>query len=105
MRTHSANDLVYRADILAPDGSTVVTASVPCGVEDLTGRRLEQAQLTASETTHTLVMRAIDAATLRESSYVRCDGLLYIVDYTVDPRKPRPKMWTEIYCHIERSGN
>ena len=105
MRVHSANELLYRAYILAADGKTIVTSGIPCGVSDVTGRRDEQAQLSASVTQHTIVMRYADAASLTASSYVLCDDVLYVVDFTEDPRKPRPKMWLDVFCHVERSGN
>jgi hypothetical protein len=104
MRRHSANELIYTANILGPDGTTAVASGVPCGVEDLAGRRLEQAQLIASETSHMILMRTPDTAALTDSSYIACDGNVYVVDYRQDPRSPRPKMWTEVYCHLERAG-
>jgi hypothetical protein len=105
MRGHTANELLYKAQILAADAATVLAPNVGCGVSDLSGRRLEQAQLVASETTHMILMRAGDAAVLTSSSYVSTGGTLYVVDYTTDPRIPRPGMWLEVYCHVERSGN
>lgn len=105
MRGHSANELIYDADILGPDGTTVLASGVACGVSDLSGRRLEQAQLVSAETTHMILMRTADTETLTDSGYVFCDGVLYIVDYHQDPRSPRPKMWLEIYGHVERAGN
>ena len=105
MRVHSANELIDVAQVLGPDAATVVAEDIPCGVTDLAGRRLEQAQLIAAETTHMVLMRANDGSVVTDSSYLDIDGLTYFVDYRQDPRKPRPKMWTEIYCHVERQGN
>jgi hypothetical protein len=102
---HKAKELRYWAALLAADGSTVINAAVGANVEDLAGRRLEQAQLIAAETSHMILMHAEDAAVLPAQGYVQIDGTLYLVDYTQDPRNPRPNMWTEIYCHVERSGN
>lgn len=68
------------------------------------GRRLEQAQLISSETSHLIVMHAGDARTVTTSGYLLVDGTLYVVDYLQDPRAPRPKMWTEIYAHVERTS-
>ena len=105
---HTANELIYQATILGPDAVTVLGAGA-CGVRDLSGRILEQAQLIASTTTHLIVMRALDAITVTDASYITCDGtlegVLFIVDHApLDPRIPRPGMWAEIYCHVERTG-
>jgi len=105
MRAHTANELRYKASLLAADGATVLATGVACGIEDLAGSRLEQAQLQAVETTHMIVMHAGDAALLPLRGYVNVENLLYIVDYSRDPRTPRANMWTEIYCHVERTGN
>jgi hypothetical protein len=102
MRTHSANELNYQANILAADGSTVLATGIAAGIEDLTGRRLEQAQLSAPETSHMILFRALDALTLTADGYVSIEGVLYIVDYFIDPRKPRAGTWKEVYCHVER---
>lgn len=103
MKTHTAGELLYTAQILGPDGSTVLASGIRAGIEDLSGRRLEQAQLIAAETSHMILFRAGDATTLTPASYVSCDGALYVVDYTKDPRKPRAHMWLEVYCHVERT--
>lgn len=105
MRGHSANELLYQANILAADGVTVLATGIAAGVIDLAGRRLEQAQLIAAETSHMILMRAGDTTALLDSSYISCDGVLYIVDYTQDPRTPRPNMWLEIYVHVERTNS
>jgi hypothetical protein len=104
MRSHSSNELIYMATLLASDATTVVT-TCRAGVSDLSGRRLEAAQLIASETSHLIVLRFGDAMALTASGFISCDGVLYIVDYLQDTRTPRPKMWLEVYCHVERSGN
>jgi hypothetical protein len=108
MRTHVAGELHDVADILAPDGTTILASGVRCAVTDLSGKRLEQAQLMASETSHLIVFRGPDAEVLGASGYLACyivvDESTYIVDYTLDPRRPRPGMWSEVYCHIETLG-
>jgi hypothetical protein len=104
MRAHTANDLRDIGNLVAADGSTAIATGVACGVSDLNGRRLEQAQLIASETSHMILFRAADVAALPDSGYVQVDGLLYVVDYRQDPRRPRAGMWTEIFCHVERAG-
>jgi hypothetical protein len=102
-RGHSANELRHISDILASDGTTTLASGIRNGLEDLAGARLEKAQLQSAETTHMILYHAGDVTVLTESSYVRCEGVLYIVDYKLDPRKPRPGMWTEVYCHVERT--
>jgi hypothetical protein len=101
---HNANQLRDYANVLASDGATVLTTGIACGVSDLSGRRLEQAQLISAETSHMILLRTADASALTVSSYIQCEGLLYIVDYLQDPREPRAGMWTEVYCHIERNN-
>jgi hypothetical protein len=110
MRSHTADELKYTAQILDSDGTTVL-GTARCGVEDLSGRRLEQAQLVSSETSHTLTMRYADAfAYVKDSGYISVEmdlgvNILYVVDSRpLDPRQPRPKMWLEISCHVERAG-
>lgn len=101
--THSANELLYTADILGPDLAPRVQG-IRMGVTDLSGKRLEQAQLIAAETSHMILARAADITALDNSCYIVVSGTTYVVDYTTDPRKPRPGVWTEIYCHVE-NGN
>jgi hypothetical protein len=108
MQQHAAKELRYVADILAPDATTVLASAVGAGIENLSGRRLEQAQLTASETTHMVLLRYPDSLPLPNQGYLRVSDpytaavTLYVVDYTQDPQKPRPRVWTEVYCHVER---
>lgn len=100
--THSANELQHSAQILAADCVTIKASGLHAGVEDLSGRRLEQAQLIASETSHMILFRRNDVGGILDSScYVVLEGATYIVDYMTDPRKPRPNMWVEVYCHVE----
>ncbi len=102
MKRHSSSELRYTAQILGPDGVTVRASGISVGVEDLSGRRLEQAQLINSETSHMILAQRGDVGGILDSScYIVCDGVTYIVDYPKDPRVPRPNMWTEIYCHVE----
>lgn len=111
MRQHTASELRYTADLLLPDGATVVVSQVGAGIEDLSGRRLEQAQLISAETSHMILARYADAQALPAQGFIRVTDpgsgvvTLYVVDYAQDPRKPRPRVWTEVYCHAERAGN
>jgi hypothetical protein len=111
MKQHTAKELRYDASILGPDGATVITASVGAGVEDLNGRRLEQAQLISAETSHMVLLRYPDAQALPKQGYVKVTDpgnsvvTLYVVDYTLDPRVPRPRVWVEVFCHVEKGGN
>lgn len=110
MRQHTTKELRYWATLLQPDGATVITASVGAGIEDLSGRRLEQAQLISAETTHMILTHYADALALPNQGYVQVtdpgsgEVTLYVVDYIEDPRLPRPRTWTEIYCHVERAN-
>jgi hypothetical protein len=103
MRTHTASELRFIGDILGPD-SVVRAQKVRCGVDNLSGRRLEQAQLTNSEVSAMIVFRKGDAALLDKSCYVVVDGVTHVVDYLMDSNEPRPGMWLEVYCHIEGDG-
>jgi len=105
MRMHTANELNTLANILAADGTTVLASNVAAGIEDLSGRRLEQAQLSAPETSHMILFRALDAILLTEAGYVSISGVSYIVDYFIDPRNPRVGVWKEVYCHAEKVGS
>ena len=104
MKAHKASELRFSAQILAADGVTVLS-TLYVDIEDLMGRRLEQAQLVAAETSHRILMRTGDATALTPAGYVQYDGVLYIVDYTRDPRFPRPNMWLEVFCHVERTNS
>ena len=105
MKTHTANELRDYANILAPDGVTVLASGLNCGIEDLSGRRLEQAQLSAPQTSHMVLFRAGDASTLSSDGYLQVNGQLFLVDYPKDPRQPRTGMWLEVYCHMERTAS
>lgn len=107
MRVHTANELRDYAVILAPDGATVLASGVHCGIEDLQGRRLEQAQLSAPQTSHVILFRTEDAVLLTEEGYVtvNADGRLYQMDYLHDPRQPRTGMWLEAFCHAEGTAS
>jgi hypothetical protein len=102
---HAAKEIRYTADLMAPDGASVVMAGVGVGIEDLSGRRLEQAQLVSAETSHMVLLRYADALSLPIQGYIRVtdpgSGIvtLYVVDYAQDPRTPRPRVWLEVYCH------
>lgn len=111
MKTHQAKELRYWADILNTDGVTVLTSQVGAGVEDLSGRRLEQAQLMSAETSHMILLHYPDAAALPNQGYIRITDpgssavTLYVVDYLQDTRQPRPRLWIEVYCHVERDNS
>ena len=111
MKQHAAKELRYSADILDTDGIAVLTPQVGAGIEDLSGRRLEQAQLEAAETTHMILLRYTDAAALPPQGYIQMQDpgtgatTLYVVDYIQDPRVPRPRVWTEVYCHVVRTNS
>ena len=77
--------------------------NVACGVENLSGRRMDQAQLTEAQTTHMILFHYGDALLLTDDGYISVEGSLYVVDYSKDPRIPRPKMWREVFCHTERT--
>lgn len=100
---HSADELIYSADILGPDASLRISG-VRVGVKDLVGEALEQAQLVGSKASRLIVIRTPDATTLDYSCYIVVDGITYIVDNLNDPRSPRPGMWTEVQCHVEQGG-
>jgi hypothetical protein len=110
MRQHTASELRYTADLMDTDAATVLV-QVGAGIEDLSGRRLEQAQLMAAETTHMLLLRYTDGKPLPNQGYIRVTDpdtgavVLYVVDYMQDPRIPRPRVWTEVYCHVVRSNS
>lgn len=102
MRLHSANELRDYGQILAADAATVLIESVSCGLQNLSGRRLDQAQLESALTTHMILFHFADVAgELLNSCYIAVDTVTFIVDYKRDPRQPRPGMWLEVYCHLE----
>jgi hypothetical protein len=112
MKQHQASEMRYTADIMAPDGETVILAQCGAGIEDLEGRAVEQAQLIASRTTHKVLLWWADAVSLPDGGYLRVTDpwtgavTLYVVDAPpLDPRKPRPRVWAEVFCHAERSGS
>lgn len=112
MREHAAKELRYWANLLAPDGETALTPNpVGAGIEDLSGRRLEQAQLISAETSHMVLLRYADAQPLPNQGYVQVTDpgsgvvMLYVVDYMEDPRLPRPRVWVEVYCHVGRDNS
>ncbi|HZP06772.1 MAG TPA: hypothetical protein VFB43_17870 [Terracidiphilus sp.] len=108
MKQHAAKEMRYTADVLDTDAITVLTPSAGVAIEDLSGRRLEQAQLEAAETTHMIVLRYADAVNLPKQGYLQVTDpgsgtiTLYCVDYAKDPRIPRPRVWVEVYCHVVR---
>ena len=111
MRMHQASEIRYGVNILGTDGVTVLAADVGAGIEDLSGRRLEQAQLISSETSHMILLWYLDALKLPNQGHIQVidpgtgETTLYLVDYVEDPRKPRPRVWTEVYCHVERGNS
>lgn len=108
---HSAKEIRYTVDLLRGDATTVVASGIGAGLTDLTGRQLEQAQLVAAETSHMLVLRYADGKDIPQRGYVRLvdpgslQTTLFIVDYILDTRDPRPRVWIEVYCHVEKAGN
>lgn len=102
---HNASELKFSADIIGPD-STVRATGVRVGLTDLTVKRLEQAQIIASENSYMIVLRTLDATAsdLDQSCYIAIAGVTYIVDGFTDPRLPRPGMWIEVSCHVENGG-
>ena len=111
MKQHAAKELRDTADLMDTDGTTVLVSQVGAGIQDLSGRRLEQAQLMSAETTHMVLLRYADALPLPNQGYLQVTDpgsgavTLYIVDYTQDPRVPRPRVWTEVYCHVMRTNS
>jgi hypothetical protein len=107
---HSAKELQYTADLLDTDATTVLASQVGAGINDLAGRRLEQAQLISAETSHMILLRYADGLALPPQGYIQVTDpdtaavTLYVVDYIQDPRKPRPRVWTEAYCHAVRAS-
>ena len=104
IKKHTSSDLRYTAKILGADNATVLAPRVAVGVEFLSGRRLEHAQLIASETSHMIVLRSLDARQLTDAGYFDVSGVLYVVDYLPPALSERPDQWTEVYCHVSRSG-
>jgi hypothetical protein len=111
MRQHAAKEIRYTVDILDVDGSTVLAPGIGAGISDLAGRRLEQAQLISAETSHMILLRYADSLSLPNQGYIQMadpntgTATLYIVDYTQDPREPRPRVWVEVYCHVGRDNS
>jgi hypothetical protein len=107
MKRHNASELKYTAIILDADASTAI-ASAYAGVEDLSGRRLEQAQSVVADTTHMILFRYMDGRAVPSQGYISVTdpdtsiATLYVVDYPIDPRNPRPRVWSEIYCHATK---
>ena len=104
MKTHSAKELKYTAQVLGSDSVTVLVAKVAVGVEFLSGRRLEHAQLISAETSHMVVLRELDAKAVTDSSYFNIGGVMYEVDYLPPSISTRPGNWQEVYCHVVRGG-
>lgn len=112
MRGHSSNELNTVADILDIDADgdtqTVLASSIPCGVQSVGGDRKNDAQFSMPQTTHMVLMRYPDSEEAKESGYIQCEGVLYVVDYIFDAytvgRAQRPRVWNEIYCHATRTN-
>ena len=106
MKQHKASELRYKASILDSDGQTVLASGLGAGVMDLSGRSSDQQQLVAQVSTHMILLRWPDAhSVVKATGYVTVTGdpALYVVDEIRDPRKPRPRVWTEVYCHVMRT--
>jgi hypothetical protein len=108
MRTHTASELQFNAQVLDKDATTVVIASIRCSVSDLTGSRLEKQPGISSETTHVIVVRYPDGSAITGNMYFLIEGILYVIDNrpldAYPDRAQRPKQWLEINAHVERSG-
>ena len=102
MHKHTTTDLKHRVDILAGDGTTPLVTGAWAGIQDLTGKRLEQAQAVSSEVTTQITMRANPL--LVSSCFIQTDSVLYVVDYLLDPGEPRNGYWIEAYCHRVNDG-
>jgi len=96
------NKMQYRVDVIAADGITVLYSGVPSGVEDLSGKRLEQAQLINNETTHLVSM--VFRPNVSESCYILYGGRLFAVDYLLDPGVPLRGMFLQVYAHKVGGG-
>lgn len=110
MRIHTAKEIRYWAALLDTDGVTVIAPQVGAGVEDLSGRRLEQAQLMSAETSHMVLLRYADGVGLPAQGFIQITDpdtavvTSYIVDYLQDPRQPRARVWIEAYVHAMRTN-
>jgi hypothetical protein len=108
MRTHTASELRYTGQVLAKDATTVVIAAIRCSVADISGSRLEKAQLVSSETTHAIVVRYQDGKNITGDMFFLVEGILYVLDNrpldAYPDRAQQPNMWLELNAHVERSG-
>jgi len=106
MKTPRINKLRYLVDVLAGDAQTVILASVPAGMEDLTtfgNKRMEQAQAVTDVTTHVFTLRYTDS--VDSSCYLLVNSsALYAVDYITDPGEPFRGMFLEVYAHEIQDG-
>lgn len=102
------NRLRERIDIVARDASGQIDLAHPlyagvwASVEDLGGRRLEQAQLLEAETTHRFVIRYIP--NMQSDVFVVFDQVTYYVDYIRDPGYPMRRRYLELLAHKVRDG-
>jgi hypothetical protein len=100
--------LQFNAQVLDKDATTVVISAIRCSVSDLSGSRLEKQPGISSETTHVIVVRYPDGATITGNMYFLIEGILYVIDNrpldAYPERAQRPKQWLEINAHVERSG-
>jgi SPP1 family predicted phage head-tail adaptor len=105
MRTHTANELKNTGQVLAADATTVVIAAIRCGLANKSTSRKDEDQAQASETTHQIVVRYPDGASITSAMYFRISGVLYAIDARpVDALEPQPETWLEIDCHAVREG-
>lgn len=104
MKQHSAKELMYKATVLDNDGVTVLASGIGAGITDDTGSPEDQSQLEAAQTTHVILLRHADAGAVKDSSFITINGdpARYIVIYRQDPRKPRARVWMEVYCRVVR---
>jgi SPP1 family predicted phage head-tail adaptor len=101
MTLNKLNTLRYKMDYL--DASqTPVLSGIAANAEDLSGRKLELAQLISAETTHRFTVRY--DAQITSDGHISFDGSVFAIDYLRDPGEPFRKFYLEIYAHKVRDG-
>jgi SPP1 family predicted phage head-tail adaptor len=96
-------NFMYKIDVWPPDAdgqpntATPVASGLLAEVEDLAGRRLEQAQLSNVETTHMFKVWYTPAITF--DCFISFAAAIYAIDYILDKGKPVRNMYMELYAH------